>query len=97
MRTSVTVPHLINNAPIRPNREICIIDTHPGFFDAVSLTDLLSVATFDLPAPSRQLHAAGTAILPLLRQTYALLVAEPGHASGPGGAGLILADEYPRG
>jgi hypothetical protein len=45
MRTSVTVAYLINNAPIRPNREICIIDTHPGLFDAVSLTDLLSVAT----------------------------------------------------
>jgi len=35
MRTSVTLPYLINNAPIQPNREICIIDTHPGFFDGV--------------------------------------------------------------
>jgi hypothetical protein len=70
MRTSVTVAYLINNAPIRPNREICIIDTHPGLFDAVSLTDLLSVATSTYQLLQGNFTAAGAAILPLLRETY---------------------------
>ena len=45
MRTSVTLGYLPNNVPIRPNREICVIDSKPGLWDAVSLTDLISHAT----------------------------------------------------
>jgi hypothetical protein len=67
MRTSVTVAYLINNAPILPNREICIIDTHPGLLDAVSLTDLLSLATSTYQLLQGNFTAAGAAILPLLR------------------------------
>lgn len=70
MRTSVTLAYIINNAPIRPNREICIIDSHPGLFDAVSLTDLLSVATSTYQLLEGNFTNAGAAILPLLREVY---------------------------
>jgi hypothetical protein len=45
MRTSDTLGYLLNNVPIRPNREICVIDSEPGLWDALSLTDLISLAT----------------------------------------------------
>jgi hypothetical protein len=70
MRTSVTIAYLIDNAPIRPNSEICIIDSHPGFFDAVSLTDLHSVAASTYQLLQGNFTAAGAAILPLLRETF---------------------------
>ena len=40
MRTSVTSGYLLNNVPIRPIREICVIDSEPGLWDA-----LISLAT----------------------------------------------------
>ena len=45
MRTNVPLGYLLNNVPIRPNREICVIESEPGLWDALSLTDLISFAT----------------------------------------------------
>ena len=45
MRTGDTSDYLLNNVPIQPNRKICVIDSKPGLWDALSLTDLISLAT----------------------------------------------------
>ena len=70
MRTSVTLGYLLNGVPIRPNREICILNAEPGLFDAVSWTDLAALATATYQALLGNWTAAGAASLPLLKKLY---------------------------
>jgi hypothetical protein len=71
MRTSVTLGYLLHGVPIRPNREICILDIHPGFLDGISLTDLISLATSTYETVEGNFEKAAAAILPVLKDLYA--------------------------
>ena len=42
MKSSVTLGYLVNNRPIRPNREFCVIDASPP---DISLEDLINAVT----------------------------------------------------
>jgi hypothetical protein len=70
MRTSVTLAYLLNGVPVRPSQEICVLDTHPGFLQAVSLTDLMSIVTSTYQLLNGNYAKAGAAILPMLKTVF---------------------------
>jgi hypothetical protein len=70
MRTSVTLGYLLHGVPIKPNREICILNIHPDVFDGISLDDLISVATATYDTVEGDFGQALEAILPVLKDLY---------------------------
>lgn len=58
MRTSVTFGYLLDKVPIRPNREICVIDAHPP---TISLENMLATVGNIIKASGQSIGSPGNA------------------------------------